>query len=153
MNLLETIISKKHYLFVDNVVESWEDAIRLSSQVLIRDNIVDSRFGEEIIKTVNQYGPYIVLLPNMAMPHTTMNALGVNGTAISFMRLKKPVAFDKDDREKDAQYFFTLASTDKDLHMQNMENLFTVLTQENILDELMQVKNLEDLQLVASKIK
>jgi PTS system ascorbate-specific IIA component len=89
----------------------------------------------------------------MAMPHTTISADGVFGTAISFTRLPEPVIFDENDREKDAQYFFTLAATDKDKHMENMEKLFTFLTMDNVLDELYKIGNLSDLKNIAQQIK
>ena len=70
------------------------------------------------------------------MPHTTENAEGANGTAIGFRRLKEPVAFEEGNPDKDAQIFFTLVSTNPDEHMENMQRLYTILTNEEVVEKL-----------------
>ena len=138
------MIEKKHYLFLDHV-DTWEEAIRMSCKPLEDDGTVDKRYAELIIECVNKYGPYIVLFENYAMPHSTENAVGVKGTAISFMKLEKPVSFDPEDPSKNAKVFFTLASTNKDEHVENMQSLFEMLTDEVLLEALLEVKTVEDL--------
>ncbi|MDR2822179.1 MAG: PTS sugar transporter subunit IIA [Acholeplasmatales bacterium] len=152
MNLLEEIINKKHYNFIEKEVTSWEEAIRLSCDPLLSDKTIEESYVNLLIESVKKYGPYIVLLPNMAMPHSTENAVGVNETAICFTRFSKPVSFDLSDPSKDAQYFFTLAASNHDAHLKNMEQLFTLFTDEEIFNEVMQIKDLSDLGKIAKKI-
>lgn len=47
---------------------------------------------EEIISCVSKHGPYIVLVPGLAMPHSE-NAEGAIETAIGFMKTEKMVHF------------------------------------------------------------
>ena len=148
--LLDTIIEKKHYLFLDHV-DTWQEAIRMSCKSLEEDGTIDSSYAELIIECVDKYGPYIVLFPNYAMPHSTEGAKGVNGTAISFMKLNKPVSFDPNDPTKDAKVFFTLAAIDKDKHVENMEQLFEMLTDEVLLEKLLWVNSVEDLKELTEK--
>jgi PTS system ascorbate-specific IIA component len=143
--LLKKIIEKNHYLFLESV-DSWQEAIRMSCKPLEADGTVDARYAELIIECVNKYGPYIVLFENYAMPHSTENAEGVFGTAIGFMKLEKPVSFDPNDSSKDAKVFFTLAAANKDEHVENMQALFEMLTDESLLEALLQVKSVEDLK-------
>jgi PTS system ascorbate-specific IIA component len=150
--LLDKIIEKNHYLFLDKV-DSWEEAIRMSCKPLENDGTVETSYAELIIECVNKYGPYIVLFPNYAMPHSTENAEGVHDTAISFMKLEEPVSFEAGNPEKDASVFFTLASVNKDQHVENMEGLFDMLTNEDLLEELLTVKTVEDLKHLAEKYK
>jgi PTS system ascorbate-specific IIA component len=148
--LLDTIIEKKHYLFLDHV-DTWQEAIRMSCKSLESDGTIDSSYAELIIECVDKYGPYIVLFPNYAMPHSTEGAKGVYGTAISFMKLNKPVSFDPNDPSKDAKVFFTLAAIDKDKHVENMEQLFEMLTDEVLLEKLLWVNSVEDLKELTEK--
>ncbi len=150
--LLKDIISKNHYLFLDHV-ETWEEAIRMSCKPLEIDGTVEPSYAELIIECVKKFGPYIVLFPNYAMPHSTENAEGVHDTAISFMKLEKPVSFEPGNPEKDALVFFTLAATNKDKHVENMEGLFDMLTNEDLLEELLTVKTVQDLNNLAEKYK
>jgi len=150
--LLETIIQKKHYIFADEV-KDWKEAIKLSCKPLEADGTVGDNYADLIIECVEKYGPYIVLFPHYAIPHSTEDAEGVTQSAIGFMKLQKPVSFDPDDPEKDAEVFFTLAAKDKDQHVENMEQLFDMLSNEALLEDLLKVTSVEDLKNLAEKYK
>ena len=109
--MLRDFVEKKHYLFIDRA-DTWQEAIRLCCKPIEADGTVDGTYAEQIIECVNKYGPYIVLLPDIAMPHSQEDATGVKETTISFMKVEEPVHFDPNDPEKDVRLFFTLASCD-----------------------------------------
>ncbi len=134
--LLKEIYEKRHYAFVDEPVEDWRDAIRKSCKPLEADGTVDPVYAEEIIACVEKHGPYIVLIPGVAMPHSTENATGCHGTAIGFMRVTTPVHFEKDNPERDAQIFFVLASTNQEEHFTNMQRLYAILTDDTVVEKL-----------------
>ena len=142
--LLREMVEKKHCNFVEGAA-SWEEAIRLACKPLEADGTVEPTYAEQIIACVHEYGPYIVLLPNIAMPHANQKGGGVNGTAISFMKTARPVSFVPGDPEKDATLFFTLASTDSAVHLQNMRKLSELLMNEQLREELLSVTGPEDL--------
>ena len=79
------------------------------------------------------------------MPHSQEGAVGVNKTAIGFMKLEKPVSFDENDPEKDAQLFFTLASCNPDQHLNNMMKLSEMLMNDDLVEVLLKAKTPEDL--------
>ena len=85
------------------------------------------------------------------MPHSTENAEGVIKTGIGFMKVETPVVFDADDREKDARLFFTLVSSNHDEHLNNMVELSNMLTDDDLVLGLLNVKNDEDLAQLAQK--
>ena len=142
--MLREFVEKKHYLFAKEA-KDWEDAIIMSCRSLESDGTVEPAYAHEIVECVRKYGPYIVLMPNVAMPHSQEGAAGVNKTAIGFMKLEKPVSFDPDDPEKDAQLFFTLASCDPDQHLNNMVRLSELLSNEEVVAELLKATCPEDL--------
>ncbi len=148
--MFDEIIEKGLYDFREEV-DSWEDAIEKSCEKLIEKDIVDENYPKQIIETVNKYGPYIVLVPGVAMPHCQECAEGVKDTSIAFMKVNKPVVFDEDDREKDARLFFTIASTDSEKHMKNICALSEILCNEEVIEDLNKVNNLQDLIKVKEK--
>jgi PTS system, IIA component len=148
--MINEIIDKELYSFYDEI-DSWEDAIYKSCDSLIAKDIVDSSYPKKIIETVEKYGPYIVLIPGVAMPHCQENAKGVKDTAVSFTKFEKPVAFDVDDRDKDARIFFTIASENPDEHLANISQLSDILCNEEIVEDLLMVKNVDDLREVQKK--
>lgn len=148
--MLKEFVNQKHCLFVDEI-NTWQEAIKLSCKCLEADGTVEESYADLIIDCVNKYGPYIVLMPNVAMPHSTENAEGVNKTAISFMKVNKPVSFDENDSTKDAQLFFTLAACDGNQHLSNMQKLCELLSNEELVNELSKANSPEDLLALDSK--
>ena len=142
--MLREFVEKKHYLFIDHV-DTWQDAIRMSCVSLIADGTVEQGYPEEIVRCVTKYGPYIIIMPMVAMPHSSENAKGVNKTSIGFMKVEDPVHFDPEDPEKDAKLFFTLAACDHSQHMDNMARLSEMLCNEELVNELLEAKSPEDL--------
>ena len=122
--MLRDFVENKHYKFAEEA-KDWRDAIRMSCESLEADGTVEANYKEDIIACVEKHGPYIVIMPNVAMPHSQEGATGVHKTAIGFMKLEKPVSFDENDPEKDAQLFFTLASCNPDQHLNNICLLYT----------------------------
>ena len=148
--MLREFVEQKHYKFAPGA-DSWQDAIRMSCESLEADGTVEANYKEDIIACVEKYGPYIVIMPNIAMPHSQEGAQGVHKTAIGFMKLDKPVSFDPEDPEKDAQLFFTLASCNPDQHLANMAKLSELLMNEVVVQALAEAKGPEDLLEIQAK--
>ncbi|MDY5271412.1 PTS sugar transporter subunit IIA [Tractidigestivibacter sp.] len=144
--LLKEIVEKRRYAFTEGPLD-WRQALRECCKPLEEEGLVDPVYADVIIKNVEKHGPYIVLVPGVAMPHTTENAQGCNGTGIGFMRCAQPVHFDEEGHspEKDAQIFFTLCSTNQAEHFQNMQRLMAVLTNDEAVEKLKSAITAEDL--------
>ena len=87
--------------------KDWRDAVRMSCEPLEADGSVTAKYKEEIIRAVEQYGPYIIIMPNVAIPHAQKCTDSVKKTAVSFLKLKKPVCFvDSNQNKNYVQNFF-----------------------------------------------
>lgn len=142
--MLRDFVESRHYKFAQSASD-WREAIRMSCESLEADGTVDETYKEEIIACLEKYGPYIVITPNVALPHSQEGAKGVNKTAIGFMKLEEPISFEEGDSQKDAQLFFTLASCDSNQHLKNMMRLSELLMNENVVKALEKAKTPEDL--------
>ena len=145
-SVLQTIVEKKHYKFVDSV-ESWQEGVRLSTESLVADGSVDADYYKQIVACIEKYGPYVVFEHYVAMPHSQENASGVHKTGIGFMRVKEEVSFgqDEDGEEKVAKLFFTLAACNPEEHLNNIQQLMGVFCNEDLLDALMAANTPEDI--------
>lgn len=148
--LLKELVEKKLTSYQEGF-DSWEDAIRANGEVLKKEGYIDDQYVQAVIDCVNKYGPYIVIAPNIAMPHSTEGAPGVYNTGIGFMKVENPVHFDPNDSEKDARLFFMLASNDSDAHLNNMMQLADMLSNDDLVADLLLCKNDEDVLKVAEK--
>lgn len=148
--LLKEIVDKGLYHFAPGAA-SWQDSIKLSCKALEEAGIVGPKYADEIIKCVNENGPYIVIMPDIALPHSIENSPNAFGTAIAFTKFGKSVSFDDTDSEKSASVFFTLAATDDELHLKNMRKLFKMLTNEELCADLKKVTSKADLLALDAK--
>lgn len=142
--MLRDFVEKHHVLFAEEASD-WEEAIRMSCRILEADGTLDPGYDQEIIDCVRKYGPYIVLMPQVAMPHSQEGSERVHKTTIGFMKLNKPVSFDPEDPEKDASLFFTLAACNSEEHMANMVKLSEMLMTDGLVDELLKAGTEEEL--------
>lgn len=131
--------------------DKWQDAICASCKTLEAKGYTDKQYAQAIIKCIEEFGPYIVIAPMIAMPHSTLGAQGVYKTGISFMVVKKPVSFDVNDKEKDARLFFTLAANSHEEHLNNMMQLSEMLMNEELVKELLELRDENDLKILIEK--
>ena len=130
----------------DQQPSNWEDAIRISCENLIDKSIINDTYVEEVIAAVQTYGPYIVIVPGVAMPHSTDKSEGVFGTAIAFTKFNDKVYFEAGNEEKQAKLFFTLAAKNPDEHMTNIANLSDLLMTDGVIDALENIETMRDFE-------
>ena len=136
--ILQKIVERGHYKFVDRV-DSWQEGVKLSCESLAKTGYVSDNYYQQIVDCIEKYGPYVVFEHYVAMPHSQEGAEGANQTAVGFMRVKEDVYFGKDEdgEDKVARLFFTLAAKDPNEHLDNMQQLMQIFTNEPLLDALM----------------
>ena len=144
--LLQKIVERGHYKFVDSV-DSWQEAVKLSTESMVRTGYVSEDYYRQIVDCITKYGPYV------AMPHSQEGANGAKKTSAGFMRVKQDVDFgtDEDGERKIARLFFTLAAVDPDEHLDNMQQLMGIFTNEPLLDALMAAETPDDILAAEAK--
>ena len=124
----------------------WKEAVAESCQLLLDKKLIDQSYVDEIIQCVEEHGPYIVIVPKVAMPHSSADSERVYGTAISFTKMKRPIQFDQE--EKSASLFFTLAAKNVDQHMENIQKLSELLMIDGLIVRLADTDSIEDYRVV-----
>ena len=141
--MFKEIVEKKHFSFHEGF-DDWRDAVRAACAPLLADGTIEKEYPEIIIEKVEELGPYIVIAPNICIPHAERGR-GVNDTAMCFMKTEKPVSFDPNDPDKDARIFVVLAATDDEVHLNNLMALSETLSDEDIVAKVLEAKTPEDL--------
>ncbi|WP_207940419.1 PTS system, ascorbate-specific IIA component [Enterococcus sp. DIV2402] len=136
---------------MDKQPKNWEEAIRFSGEILKEHHLITDQYIEDIIRDCHEYGPYIVIIPDVAMPHSSAESSGVLGTGIGFTIMQKRVSFEEGNPEKDAKLFFTLAAKDADSHMKNIANLSELLMMEDMVPDLLTIETLRDFERIMEK--
>ncbi|MDH6368142.1 MULTISPECIES: PTS sugar transporter subunit IIA [Breznakia] len=147
------------YLYENDLVRfekgvgDWREAIRIGCQNMIDKKFITETYVDEIIECVDTHGAYIVLLPGVAMPHSTDKSTGVLGTGIGFTKFDSDIEFEKDNPEKSATLFFTLAAKDANEHSNNISRLSSMLMEEGVVEDLLAMETMDDFLAVREKYK
>lgn len=148
--MLSEFINQNLVKYADSF-DDWESAVRASCETLKETGIIEQVYEDAIVENIKEHGPYIVIVEGIAMPHSTQGGVGVNNTAISFMRVEHPVYFDEGDKSKNAQLFFTLAAVDPDKHLDNITKLMDLLMDDEIVEALKKTSNIDELRELAQE--
>lgn len=140
--MFKEFVAQRHYSFHEGF-DDWRDAIRAACAPLVADGTIQKEYVSYIIEKVEELGPYIVIAPEICIPHAERGR-GVNRTAMCFMKSETPVRF-HEDGEHDARIFVVLAAADDEEHIQNLMELSERLSDEETVAKLLAATTPEDL--------
>jgi PTS system ascorbate-specific IIA component len=127
----------------ENGFESWEDAIRFSSISLLEQGFIEQSYIESMIDSVNEYGPYIVIAPNIAMPHARPES-GSKKVGFAVTLYRDPVAF-SELPEHQARLFVTLSCVNAETHLKMLQALVEVLADEEKFNAILNSKTKQEI--------
>ena len=64
--MLEGFINNR--IMVKDSVNSWEEAIKIAAEPMLKDGLIEERYIDSMIKNVIENGTYIIILPGLAIP-------------------------------------------------------------------------------------
>ncbi len=126
---------------LDAAAVDWEDAIRQSGRLLVKSGAVEERYIDRMIQCVREIGPYIVVGPGIAMPHSRCED-GVKKVGVSFIRLAAPVCFGNEVNDP-VDLIFAFSTVDEKAHLKIMEDLWKIFTDKTALKYLRKCKTKE----------
>lgn len=121
-------------VLLDVEASDWEDAIRKAAQPLVDNKKVTPSYVDDIIKGVNELGPYIVITEHVALPHARPES-GALESAVGIVTLKEPVEFGSADNDP-VKYLFPLSAKDNDSHLGALQSLVELLSDPDFFAKL-----------------
>ncbi|MEH7118359.1 BglG family transcription antiterminator [Neobacillus vireti] len=131
--MLQDILTDSNILLQQDC-KDWKEAITKSAQVLVTQEVIEKRYIDAMIQSVEEFGPYIVVGKHLALAHARPED-GVNKLGISVMTLKEPVHFGNPDNDP-VKIVFCLAAVDSYSHLNVMKNLIELINDEKKLNQL-----------------
>lgn len=131
--MLEEII-KPSYIKLGVHASDWQDAIKQSAKPLIKAQTVTKEYVEEIIHSVQNYGPYFVVAPRVALAHAP-SKYGVQKLSMGLTVLKPAVEFHNKDNDP-VSFVFTLGAPDSNSHLKALQELVELLSQDDFYEFL-----------------
>lgn len=120
----------------------WRAAVRLAGDALTASGATTDDYTAEMIRTVEELGPYIVIAPSIALAHSRPSP-AVLKTGISWVSLATPVEFGHSSNDP-VRLIVGLAAVDHDSHLATMSNLAGVLSGD--IDRLLEATTPEQLR-------
>jgi PTS system ascorbate-specific IIA component len=141
--MFQELIDKRRVVFAEKF-SCWEDAVRAAALPLVRDGAIEEGYIEAMIQSIKEHGPYIVIAPNIAMPHA-QGGKGVFENSFSFMKVEQPVHFGSGG-DHDAQLIFVLAAVDNQSHLGLLSSFVEAVSEEEFVEKLLAVTDLTALE-------
>lgn len=127
---------------VQDGISDWQAAITKAAEPLLTIQAIEPHYIDAMINNVQELGPYIVMAPNVAIPHARPED-GVKKLSMSLLKLNEPVSFSPGDANKDAQLVFVLAAVDNESHLKALSQLTELLEEESRIDKMLEFQTAE----------
>ena len=105
-----------------NCSDDWREAIRASSALLEAQGVISPSYKEAIIRNLEHFGPYMVMLPGIALAHAAPEE-GALELGMSLTMLNQPVRFGYQDHDP-VSVIVILSATDEKTHLKALAQLF-----------------------------
>lgn len=118
---LQSVILPEDQIQVIESVESWQQAVQIASQPLLKKNLIKPEYIEAMIDSVNEHGPYMVIADYFALMHARPGE-GVNKQSMSLLVMKESV----DMLGKAVKLLLILAAKDNESHLESLQTIMTI---------------------------
>lgn len=135
-------IIRKENIKTNVEASDWKDAIRKAGQLLLDAGSIKQEYIENMIKSVEKLGPYIVLMPGFALGHSEP-CPEVIKTDLSLITLTNPIDFGSVNDP--VKVVMCLACVDKESHMSTIQTIAMKLMEDNAIEDMMNCKTVDEL--------
>lgn len=141
-HMLTKLVSEEHINFMESV-EDWKEAIRVAAKPLLDSNRITEKYIEAMIRGVEEFGPYVVIAPMIAMPHARPE-FGSIKPGISVLKLKKPISFTSDD-ENLASVIIVISTKENEAHLEMISELALILSNQQNYQKLINANSASEI--------
>jgi mannitol/fructose-specific phosphotransferase system IIA component (Ntr-type)/transcriptional antiterminator len=119
--------------------QDWESAVRKSAEPLVEGSYIEPRYVEAMISNIREMGPYIVISPGIAMPHSLPKD-GVIQSCMGLAVLKRAVEFGHKVNDP-VRIVICMGTKEGQEHMKGMSELINLLSNDTTLQSIIHAKS------------
>jgi PTS system ascorbate-specific IIA component len=124
--------------------EDWRAAVREAGAALTRSGATLPAYAEEMVRMIDEHGPYVVIAPGLALAHARPGpAVLANGLAV--VTLATPVNFGHPHNDP-VSVVLGLAVADAEAHLASVAELANVFNDEGSIPALAAAHSVEEVQ-------
>ena len=107
----------------------WQDAIKVSGEVLLENKLIRQSYIDSIIYKTDQYGPYMFITKQVFLAHSEIED-GAQSMGLSMTIFKKPVEFiTLDGKQRFAKIILMLSAQDQKSHIRLLNDIMTIFSE------------------------
>lgn len=144
---MSSIIEQNH-VQIGVTAADWREAIRAAGDLLVRIGCIGTKYIDNMIRAVEEMGPYIVILPGFALAHAAPCA-DVFRDAMSLITLTSPVEFGSAENDP-VQVVLCLSCVDRKSHMASLQRIAMALMEDGVVEQLANATSIEEIQAILS---
>lgn len=129
----------------------WREAVRLAGEALVAAGMTEASYTDRMIAMVEEYGPYIVITPGLALAHARPGR-DVLSDGVSVVTLAQPVDFGHAHNDP-VRVVVGLAATSADDHVGGVAALAAALDDPGAVERLAQADGVEAVRRVLDPAK
>ena len=145
MPTLSNWLNKDKVQYVKSVAD-WKEAIQIAARPLLAEDAISPAYVESIIKQKEEIGPYFVIAPRIAMPHTRPEH-GAKALGLSIVKLGQAVEFNSEDNDP-VDAIFMFSAPDSNSHIEMISQLAEVLSDDEVMQQIFSTQSAEELQAI-----
>ncbi len=139
----EFIVSQNTYV-LNAEAENWQEAVKIGTNILEQKGFIKPTYYEDIVRQHKEIGPYYVIAPGIAMPHSNPEK-GVIKTCWSLVTLGTPIDFGSEGNDP-IDIILTLASVDtKEHNEQSIVQVVEIFDTPPLVEAIRNAQNVEEL--------
>lgn len=128
---------------LDAEAENWEEAVRQAGDLLVQEGMAEPRYVDKMVQNISRFGPYIVFVPGVAVAHAGWDD-GSRNLAVSLIRLRRPIAFGHEKNDP-VRWVFCVGTAEGNEHVAALFQLMKIITDNQIRQQMEEIKNPEEL--------
>ncbi|HSG24503.1 MAG TPA: PTS sugar transporter subunit IIA [Anaerolineales bacterium] len=121
--------------------KDWQEAIRAVGSVMVATGVVEERYIDGMIATTKELGPYIVIAPGVAIPHSRPED-GVISPCLAYARLTPPINFGNKENDP-VHILFALGAPDHSQHVDALKQIAEILSDQDKFEQLLKADTVE----------
>lgn len=119
-------------------VEDWQQAVNIVARPLLDERAIEPRYVERIVQLTKEIGPYYVIAPYIAMPHSRPED-GAHQQALSLLVVKQGVNFGSDNDP--VHVVLMLAAKDSESHLEMLSAVAEMLGDDDDVQQIIAAPN------------
>jgi len=116
--------------------EDWKEAGRAVGKLLVDTGGVESVYIEKMIESVEEFGPYIVIVPGVALFHSKGDE-DVHKVCLSLATVKDGVSFGAGEKDP-VKLLFAFASPDKKAHLIMLREIMSIMKSDELMHQIVE---------------